>query len=253
MAGIKLGHQERGSPLNGGFKRPNVRLTIRPLRRGAKQETSGLVAPRSLGDMRAGAQPDRGGRTIPSDQISSDDRCAQMIGRIFSGSISCVARTGGSLQLMVLGADWPPQLTLARLRSAISACAFFRRLGELQGIFGVKTRADFSMIVSPEPANQLDHRLPSEWLFKKIQCATGLCAPSNGVFGKRRDENDWYAAASGGQAILKVKAAHTRHLHIRDQTGAVVDPRRAQEILSRFEHESDETERLQKAPHCGAN
>jgi hypothetical protein len=73
------------------------------------------------------------------------------------------------------------------------------------------------------------------------------------VFGKRRDENDWYAATSGGQEILKVKAAHTRHLHIRDQTRAVVDPWRAQEILSRFELESDETERLQKAPHRGAN
>ena len=52
--------------------------------------------------------------------------------------------------------------------------------------------------------------------------------------GKRRDEDDWYAAASGDQAILKVKAAHTRHLHVGDQTGAVVDPRRVQEILSRI-------------------
>ena len=66
------------------------------------------------------------------------------------------------------------------------------------------------------------------------------------MFGKRRDENDWYAAASGDQAILKVKAAHARHLYVGDQAGAVIDPRRAQEILCGFEHESDETERPQK-------
>jgi hypothetical protein len=62
------------------------------------------------------------------------------------------------------------------------------------------------------------------------------------LFGKRRDENDWYAATL--QAILKIKAAHTLHLYVGDQTRAVVDPRRAQEILSAFERESDETERL---------
>jgi hypothetical protein len=50
-----------------------------------------------------------------------------------------------------------------------------------------------------------------------------LRTPSNGIFGERRDENDWYAAASGDQAILKVKAAHTWHLQVGDQTGAVVD------------------------------
>ena len=52
-AGIKLDHQERGSPMNGGFNRPNVRFTTRPLRRGAKGETNGLVARKSPGDMRA--------------------------------------------------------------------------------------------------------------------------------------------------------------------------------------------------------
>jgi hypothetical protein len=102
-------------------------------------------------------------------------------------------------------------------------------------------------------ADQLDHSPPSEWLFKKAECAAGLRATSNGLFGKRRDENDWYASALRDQAILKVKAAHTRHLHVGDQTGAVVDPRRAKEILSGFEHESDETERPQKALHGGAN
>jgi hypothetical protein len=93
-------------------------------------------------------------------------------------------------------------------------------------------------------ADQLDHSLAVERLFKKAQWGTGLRTPSNGMFGKRRDENNWYAVASDDQAILKVKAAHTRHLHVGDQTGAVVDPRRAQEILSRFEHESDEAEGL---------
>jgi hypothetical protein len=71
--------------------------------------------------------------------------------------------------------------------------------------------------------------------------------PSRGfewLFGKRRDENHWYAATLCDQAILKIKAAHTLHLYVGDQTRAVVDPRRAQEILSAFERESDETERL---------
>jgi hypothetical protein len=45
-----------------------------------------------------------------------------------------------------------------------------------------------------------------------------LRALSNGIFGERRDENDWYATASGAQAILKAKAAHTSHLHVGDQT-----------------------------------
>jgi hypothetical protein len=80
-----------------------------------------------------------------------------------------------------------------------------------------------------------------------------LGTPSNGIFGERRDENDWYAAASADQAILKVEAAHTWHLHVGDQTGAVVDPRRAQEIFSRFEDESDKTEGPHTALHCGAN
>jgi hypothetical protein len=102
-------------------------------------------------------------------------------------------------------------------------------------------------------ADQLDHSPPGEWLFKKTDCATGLRATSNVLFGKGRDENDWYAATLRGQAILKIKAAHTRHLYVGDQTGAVVDPRRAQEILSGFERKSDEAERPQKALHCGAN
>jgi len=82
---------------------------------------------------------------------------------------------------------------------------------------------------------------------------TGLCTRSNSVFGKRRDENDWYAATLRDQSILKFKPAHTRHLHVGDQTGTVVDPRRAQEVLGRFEDESDETKRPQKALHCRAN
>src|ERR1700722_13354328 len=102
-------------------------------------------------------------------------------------------------------------------------------------------------------ANQLDHSLPGEGLFKKAQCPTGLCTRSNSVFGKRRDENDGYAATLRDQSILKIKPAHTRHLHVGDQTGTVVDPRRAQEVLSRFEDESDETKRPQKALHCRAN
>jgi hypothetical protein len=64
------------------------------------------------------------------------------------------------------------------------------------------------------------------------------------LFGNRGDENVWYAATLRDQAILKIKAAHTLHLYVGDQTRAVVDPRRAQEILSAFERESDETERL---------
>jgi hypothetical protein len=64
------------------------------------------------------------------------------------------------------------------------------------------------------------------------------------LFGKRRDENDWYAATLRDQAILKIKAAHTLYLYVGDPTRAVVDLRRAQEILSGLEHESDETERL---------
>jgi len=93
-------------------------------------------------------------------------------------------------------------------------------------------------------ADQLDHNPPGEWLFEKTECATGLRATSNGLFGKRRDQDDWYAATLRDQAILKTKAAHTLHLYVGDQTRAVVDPRRAQEILSGFERESDETERL---------
>jgi hypothetical protein len=58
------------------------------------------------------------------------------------------------------------------------------------------------------------------------------------LFGKRRDENHWYAATLRDQAILKIKAAPTLHLCVGDQTRAVVDPRRAQEILSAFERES---------------
>jgi hypothetical protein len=69
-------------------------------------------------------------------------------------------------------------------------------------------------------ADQLDHSPPGERLFEKAQCAARLRTPSNGLFGKRRDENDWYAAASGDQAILKVKAAHARHLYVEDQAGA---------------------------------
>jgi hypothetical protein len=102
-------------------------------------------------------------------------------------------------------------------------------------------------------ADQLDQSPPSEWLFKKTERAAGLRATSNALFGKRRDENHWYAATLRDQAILKIKAAHTLHLYVGDQTRAVVDPRRAQEILSGLEHESDETERPQKALHCGAN
>jgi hypothetical protein len=64
------------------------------------------------------------------------------------------------------------------------------------------------------------------------------------LFGNRGDEYVWYAATLRDQAILKIEAAHTLHLYVGDQTRAVVDPRRAQEILSAFERESDETERL---------
>jgi hypothetical protein len=102
-------------------------------------------------------------------------------------------------------------------------------------------------------ADQLDHSPPGEWLFEKTECATGSRATSNGLFGKRRDQDDWYAATLRDQAILKIKATHTRHLYVRDHTGAVVDSRRAQEILGGFEHESDEAERSQKALHCSAN
>jgi hypothetical protein len=101
-------------------------------------------------------------------------------------------------------------------------------------------------------ADQLDHSPPREWLFKKTECATGLRATSYGLFGKRRDEDDWYAATLRDEAILKIKAAHTRHLYVGDQTGAVVDPWRTQELLSRLEYESDEAERPQEALGCGA-
>jgi hypothetical protein len=36
------------------------------------------------------------------------------------------------------------------------------------------------------------------------------------LFGKRRDENHWYAATLCDQAILKIKAAHTLHLYVGD-------------------------------------
>jgi hypothetical protein len=65
MTGTNLGHQERRLPSNGGFDRPNVRLTTRPLRRGAKRETNGLVARESPGDVSARGAADRGGRIHP--------------------------------------------------------------------------------------------------------------------------------------------------------------------------------------------
>jgi hypothetical protein len=102
-------------------------------------------------------------------------------------------------------------------------------------------------------AQQLDHGAAAKWLFETGECASGFSATSNGLFGKRRNENDWYAASLRDQAILKVKAAHTGHLHIGDQAGAVVNPRRPQEIVSGFEREGDEAERPHEALHCRAN
>jgi hypothetical protein len=91
-------------------------------------------------------------------------------------------------------------------------------------------------------SHKLYHSPRDEWLFKKTECATGLRATSNVLFGKRRDENHWYRLPCAIK--LKIEAAHTLHLYVGDQTRAVADPRRAQEILSAFERESDETERL---------
>jgi hypothetical protein len=93
----------------------------------------------------------------------------------------------------------------------------------------------------------------AKWLFETSKRASGFSAFSNGWFGKRRDEDDWNAASLRDQAILKVKAAHAGHLDVGDQAGAVVNPWRAQEIVSGFECERDETERPHEALHCRAN
>ena len=83
-------------------------------------------------------------------------------------------------------------------------------------------------------AQQLYHSPAAKWFFEKCERASGLGPTPNGRFGKRRDENDWKAASLGDQAILKIKAAHAGHLHVGDQAGAVVNPWRAQEIVSRI-------------------
>jgi hypothetical protein len=153
MAGVNLGHQERVSLLNGGFNRPNVRFTTRPLSRGAKRETNGLVARKSPGDVRArgAAGPSWAKHPI---KILSDDGRAQMIGRIFTGSISLC----GESERFVTAVDGSTR-AIGRVSWCSSECApRFQRALFLwsarrtpRGPFLVKTRADFSMNVSPEP------------------------------------------------------------------------------------------------------
>jgi hypothetical protein len=73
------------------------------------------------------------------------------------------------------------------------------------------------------------------------------------LFRKRCDENDRDAASLRNEAILKIKAVHSRHLHVGYQAGAIINPWRAQEILGGFEREGDEAERPYEARQCGAN
>jgi hypothetical protein len=131
---------------------------------------------------------------------------------------------------------------------------FFRRLRELQAILSREdTRGLQDECVTTALRTNSIIVFPAKGFSSKPHCPTGMRTPSNSGFGKRRDEDDWYSATLSDQSIPKINPAHTRQLHVGDQTGAVVDPRRAQEILSRFEHESDETKRPQKALHCRAN
>jgi len=146
MSGVKLGYQERASPLNEGFNRPNFRFTNRPLGRDLSERQIDLSRINRL----ATQSPSRSRTEVggPSDHISSDDHRAQRISRIFTGSISSVARTATT--------DGSTSAT-GRLRYARGCgprfqSALFLSAGSANSkrSFGVKTRVDFRMNLSPE-------------------------------------------------------------------------------------------------------
>jgi hypothetical protein len=104
------------------------------------------------------------------------------------------------------------------------------------------------------PPQQLTHSLPSKRLSENgDHVIIGMGTPSNGLFGKRGDKNDWDAASLCDQAILKIEAAQAGHLHIADEAGAVVHSWRTQEIFGGFKSEGDETERPHEALDGGAD
>ena len=77
------------------------------------------------------------------------------------------------------------------------------------------------------PLKALDQFIRVKWLTKKAHCSSPERTHAHCLFGKGSQEDHGQGSAVCDQVILQFQTAQTRHLHVGDEAGGVVQSARA--------------------------